>query len=120
MYESLSVLEQRQDELFDRIVRRLAESANVDVDDVMIRGFLAEAAEALIAIRQDQSSDPALILESDAVLAELVSAYDDVGRTIAELLAGEAGTEWVSDHGLGEAANLASGLGTSREWSDDR
>lgn len=120
MYESLSILEQRQDELFDRIVRRLGEVASVDMNDAMIRGFLAEAAETLIGLRQDQSSEQAFVLENDPVLAELVTAYDDVGRAIAEHLGGETGAEWSSNRGLSEVADLAGSLGSSRDWSDDR
>jgi len=120
MHDPLSVLELRQAELFERIVRRLGESANVDVDDAMIRGFLAEAAEALIGHPLAQPSDPTFVLKNDPVLAGLVSAYDDVTRSIADLLVGEAGTEWASDPGPDEVADLAGGLAASREWSDDR
>lgn len=120
MYNSISVLEVRQDEMFDRIVRRLGEAANVDVDDAMIWGFVAEAAEALVGLRPDQTSGSAIVLEGDPMLAELVSAYDDIGRTIADLLAGDSENEWGSEDGLGEVADLKIGLIGSRDWSDDR
>lgn len=120
MYESLSALELRQDELFDRIVHHLGVMASVDADDATIRGVLAEAAEALIGARQDQAADAVFVFEQDPILAELVGAYEDVGQSISELLATDAGTEWTSDPAVGEMTEHAPGLGAARDWSDDR
>jgi hypothetical protein len=120
MYESLSVLELRQEEAFERIVRHLAEMAGLDVDDATVRGFLAAEAESLIAIRRDSAFAQEFSLESDTVLTELVGLYEDLDRSITERLAGEISAACGAESGMNEDTDLTNSFAMDRCWSDDR